>query len=422
MIRTQNPRTAGAWALAAALLMSAAPIAAHSQQTADPAGAAGSNALAAPASPAEPAANGSAANGDLGFSDNAVARGTAIMPVGVNADASPRKPLDPATCEAPLSHRFDKTAEGVQLVFSPVCDKARVTLKAADGGMTRPNAQIVDNALRVDMPCGRQFTHANVIIGFSPLNIHLERVDNPCGAADTRVASVVPLRPDVPEVAASGCAASFAPQVAGGILTAGFTGCTTGEKLSLTYQNTAFSALADASGNASVQVPLMEADATITAPDGTEHAVRWPEAASTLRLALVWEQPVDMDLHVLTPGAPTFDSIQPAHANGRTLGQERGMSVTDTGGEGVNFEVFDSPRNGAATGLGAVYVSNVSRGEVPSGAFCGDGLLAASRFTVMIGGAEKAQAQAFALGGAKCDTPLSVSQYYRRIEDIRPFW
>jgi hypothetical protein len=152
-------------------------------------------------------------------------------------------------------------------------------------------------------------------------------------------------------------------------------------------------------------------------------AVAYSGFKDAVRIALVWRSHVALALHVIEPGAEIGGvaghvRVDPLASKGAsTLGaDETSMSDTDPFG---NLEVYSLPSAGnPGKGLLSYFVEFVSRGETPSGLFCGDGAFASPEFEIWIlryGALEKLQRS---IAPAPCGKPLSEKIRIQRIGDV----
>lgn len=336
-----------------------------------------------------------------------------------NAEATPAAVMP--SCDEPRTVEVTQANGQPQLVIAPVCaDQVRLTLAARDGGMVKPEFTVVDRTLRAALPCGRAFSGLKMMVGFQPVSMALTPKAFPCSDAPVQVAQPVPAAP----VAGSGCGNAFDAAVVDGILTASFAGCTAGEVVSLQYQRVPFNVTAAQDGTAILRLPLLEATSTVQTADGTTHDITWPEAARTIRVVLAWDAAVDLDLYILEPGVSyeAFETAPHSERGQAAFGEHGRMVVTSGASDATRFEVYDSPQSSGPQGMGTVVLSNVSRGMSPSGDFCGEGALASPDFRVLLGGAEQPRKVRFAFEKAECGSTLDSGQYYRRVDDIHPFW
>jgi hypothetical protein len=353
----------------------------------------------------------------------AVAQAPTPAPIPV-ADENPA-PVMPA-CDDPRTVELVETDTGTALMVAPICaDQVRLSLTDRDGAILKPEFNVIDRTLRADLPCGRVFKAVKMMVGFQPVSVGLVPRELPC--SEQVIEAAMPVEeaaPTAPAVPQSGCGNAFDGTVVDGILTAGFSGCNEGEVVTLTYRDHAFDGVANADGAAQISLPLLSAKGLVQTADGAEHDVAWPEANRTIRVVLAWDQPVDLDLYVLEPGQSynTFETVAHADGAGASDGALGRMVRTAAGAERLQFEVYDSQQNNGAQGYGTVVVSDVSRGMVPAGDHCGSGPLAGPDFYVMSGGAEALQEVHFAFTKSACGAELSRGEYYRRVDDIRPFW
>jgi hypothetical protein len=177
--------------------------------------------------------------------------------------------------------------------------------------------------------------------------------------------------------------------------------CRKGQALTVSYGGYETSRKIDASGNAAVDVDLFLGNTqpvSLTYPDGHSETVQ--PAARDLRevskVALIWQAPVNLDLHALEngvnpgdagdvwPGAGvTAETAKSKLADGRGSGF---VSLSDDGGhEGSKIEVytfFHSPEQ--PNGVVSMMLDYVSRGNSPSGEFCGTGDKATIPYEVVL--------------------------------------
>lgn len=351
--------------------------------------------------------------------EKAVAQAPAPAPVPA-AETSP-EPVMPA-CDDPQTVQMVEANGGLQVLVSPVCaEQVRLSLTDRDGAIAKPAFEVIDRTLRVDLPCGRRFKTLKLLAGYQPVSIALSPREVPCTEEVVQVAQ--PAVPTAP-VQASACGNAFDATIEKGILSAAFTGCTAGETIALSYRGVSFETRAADDGNATLRLPLLASSSQVQTADGVGHDVTWPEANQTIRVVLTWDSAVDLDLYVLEPGVSydTFETEPHIARSDAAFGVSGQMVVTSDGAGSTRFEVYDSPQNSGLQGMGAVVVADVSRGMTPTGAFCKGGDLAGPEFRVLTGGAEAPDQARFAFEKAECGSDLRGGQYYRRVNDIRPFW
>jgi hypothetical protein len=147
----------------------------------------------------------------------------------------------------------------------------------------------------------------------------------------------------------------------------------------------------DKEGRARLQIPLFQesTDITWTAGDGPDktETVRFAGARDAFRIALVWRQPLDLQLHVVEPGG-TVNGV-----NGHVWRKQRnedfksgigGLQIDADGATGSDrIEVYDAPpaRN-PRNGLFKVYVDFAARGDIAAPPYCGSGEMAAPSFDI----------------------------------------
>ena len=185
----------------------------------------------------------------------AVAQAPTPAPIPV-ADENPA-PVMPA-CNDPRTVELVETDRGTALMVAPICaDQVRLSLTDRDGAILKPEFNVIDRTLRADLPCGRVFKAVKMMVGFQPVSVGLVPRELPCSEqvieAAMPVEEAAPAAPAVPQ---SGCGNAFDGAVVDGILTAGFSGCNTGEVVTLTYRDHAFDGIANADGMAQTGGPM----------------------------------------------------------------------------------------------------------------------------------------------------------------------
>ncbi len=149
----------------------------------------------------------------------------------------------------------------------------------------------------------------------------------------------------------------------------------------------------DKEGRARLQIPLFQesTDITWTVGDGSDktETVRFAGARDAFRIALVWRQPLDLQLHVVEPGG-TVNGV-----NGHVWRKQRnedfksgigGLQIDADGATGSDrIEVYDAPpaRN-PRNGLFKVYVDFAARGDIAAPPYCGSGEMAAPSFDIWV--------------------------------------
>ncbi|MEY8880483.1 hypothetical protein [Donghicola sp. XS_ASV15] len=345
----------------------------------------------------------------------------APAPAPVPATESSPEPVMPA-CDDPQTVQMVEENGALRVLVSPICaEQVRLSLTDREGAIAKPAFDVIDRTLRVDLPCGRRFKTLKLLADYQPISVALSPREVPCTEEVVQVAQ--PVAPPAP-VGSSSCGNAFEATIDDGILSAAFTGCTAGETITLSYRGVSFETLAAEDGSAVLRLPLLAPQSQVETADGAIHDVTWPEANQTIRVVLAWSSSVDLDLYVLEPGVSydTFEAEPHVSREGAAFGTAGQMVVTSDGADAATFEVYDSPQNAGLQGMGAVVVADVSRGMTPSGAFCEGGDLAGPEFRVLIGGAEAPDQARFAFEKAECGSELTRGQYYRRVNDIRPFW
>jgi hypothetical protein len=215
--------------------------------------------------------------------------------------------------------------------------------------------------------------------------------------------------------------------------------CRRGQTVTLQYGGYDLVRKLDDGGKAAIALDLFagkSASATITFADGRAEAVAMPLDREALsKVALIWQAPVDLDLHAIEGGG-SFGKQGHVWANGtvsfdkaKAVMTETGrgvgfLSTSDTGQhEGTKIEVYTflhSPEQG--TGAVNLLIDYVTRGAQPAGEMCSTGRLAEIPFDVVILDQKgRIQRESGVVPAAPCGETLSANARYLRgaISDLR---
>lgn len=176
--------------------------------------------------------------------------------------------------------------------------------------------------------------------------------------------------------------------------------CLAGQKVMLTYGDSESVHVAGQDGSLNLPVDLYQglAPLSLTLPDGTKQQITLPriDLSGISKVAVLWTSPVNLDLHALEYLAPrggdghvwaqSPGSIDQSMTASRDGARGRGFmsSIDDGRGEGMHAEVYTflhnkSQRSGAIT----LIIDYETRGDTPSGEYCGNGSLAAVEAVVI---------------------------------------
>ena len=209
--------------------------------------------------------------------------------------------------------------------------------------------------------------------------------------------------------------------------------CRKGQAVTVKYGSYDFVRKLDANGRSTIIVDLFLGKGEgvkLNYADGRDDAVA--PVASDLnevsKVALIWQSPVDLDLHAFENGAVTgksghvwpgsAGSVETAKAQMNETGRGAGFISTagDGQGEGTKIEVytwFHSPEQD--TGAVTMAVDYASRGDKPAGDKCGQGPLAEIPFDVVITNSKgKVQTESGLIPAAKCGETLAANARYLR--------
>lgn len=172
--------------------------------------------------------------------------------------------------------------------------------------------------------------------------------------------------------------------------------CRANELFEINHGNLRFSGQFDGSGRGDIDIPVLDTGngITILTQDGTltpaEMQYNRREVELTLRVAVAWTAPVDLDLHA-------FEYAAGFGADGHVWQESpRGFRLVRRGGGGFlanypalsaggqSIEVYTFWANSRARrGTARIAVDHASRGNLPDGAFCGDGEFATPSYVIV---------------------------------------
>ena len=271
-------------------------------------------------------------------------------------------------------------------------------------------------------------------------------------AASIAAATAVPAQRVLPQVAAlapqvtsppsqaANCEptkAKTSPLAGGRMRIAIDSACRKGQNVSLRYGNYEFIRKLDNAGRATVDLDLFQGNADpviLNYPDG--HSESFQPAARDLaevwKVALIWQAPVDLDLHAMENGtlagkaghvwSGAASTAEAAKVQSTESGRGAGfMSMSNDGSyEGSKIEVYtffhtpDQP-----SGVVSMLLDYVSRGNNPSGDFCGTGAKASIPYeAVILSPKGTTSRERGVISPAVCGVPLSSSA--RLIRDAIP--
>ncbi|MEQ1696236.1 MAG: hypothetical protein ABL901_10405 [Hyphomicrobiaceae bacterium] len=271
-------------------------------------------------------------------------------------------------------------------------------------------------------------------------------------AANLAAAAATPTQRNQPQVAALAPQVSGAPQPAanceatkaktsqlsgGRMLIAIDSPCRKGQSVSLRYGAYELIRKLDNAGRAAIDLDLFQGNTGaigLSYPDG--HSENLQPAARDLaevwKVALIWQAPVDLDLHAQENGALSgkpghiwqggASTVEAAKSQIAASGRGAGfMSTSDDGShEGAKIEVYtfyQSPDQ--PNGVVSMLLDYVTRGNTPTGDFCGTAAKATVPYeAVILSPKGTTSRERGVISPAACGVPLSSSA--RLIRDAVP--
>ena len=213
--------------------------------------------------------------------------------------------------------------------------------------------------------------------------------------------------------------------------------CRKGQTISLRYGNYELVRKLDNAGRAAIDLDLFQGNTVpvgLNYPDGHSESLQ-PAArdlAEVWKVALIWQAPVDLDLHAMENGALTSKAghvwsgaagtAEAAKAQTADSGRGAGfISMSDNGShEGSKIEVYtffhtpDQP-----SGVVSMLLDYVTRGANPTGDFCGTGAKASIPYeAVVMSPKGTTTRERGVISPAACGVALSASA--RLIRDAVP--
>jgi hypothetical protein len=306
--------------------------------------------------------------------------------------------------------------------------------EARDVGAHR-SAEIADAAQARRRTDGEALRTADVA---APPNTEAPAETRPAAARVAALATPA-AEPVVPVVVAVKPGVSTAPRAGGLADVAIRAPAHAGQRVSIAYASMTLVRTLDKAGNLDLVLDLVEGDgeAVVSFSDGASEriAVRSSDGDKLRKVAILWDSPVDLDLHALEyggriGGAGHLWSSAPGSgeaAFARLAATERShgfLSTVDDGrGAGAKLEVYTIwLAQAQRSGIISFAIDNVTRGDVPSGDHCGEGSLASVPFTVIRYAPDAAPTrESVMLSPAPCGQPLGAEGRLNRaaIEALR---
>ena len=309
--------------------------------------------------------------------------------------------------------------------------------EARDVGAHR-SAEIADAAQARRRTDGEALRTAGVAV---PPNTEAPAETRPAAPAAARVAALATpaAEPVVPVVVAVKPGVSTAPRAGGLADVAIRAPAHAGQRVSIAYASMTLVRTLDKAGNLDLVLDLVEGDgeAVVSFSDGASEriAVRSSDGDKLRKVDILWDSPVDLDLHALEyggriGGAGHLWSSAPGSgeaAFAKLAATERShgfLSTVDDGrGAGAKLEVYTIwLAQAQRSGIISFAIDNVTRGDVPSGDHCGEGSLASVPFTVIRYAPDAAPTrESVMLSPAPCGQPLGAEGRLNRaaIEALR---
>jgi len=257
------------------------------------------------------------------------------------------------------------------------------------------------------------------------------------------IPQVVPAQPAAGAPVGTGapCEATKAQisYLAGGVLRAVIASpCRKGQPVSVSYGGTKTVRKIDANGNAKFDVDLFLGNSQPVALSylGGHTETVQPAAgdlADVFKIALIWDAPVNLDLHAFENGALAGKSGHlwagsagtPNAAKAQLTDNGRGggfVSLSDDGAhEGSKVEVYTFYRSAEQpTGVVAMSLDYASRGDTPSGEYCGTGAHARVTYETVTWSPKGTTArERGAIASAACGVPLSSRLIRDAVPDLQ---
>lgn len=196
--------------------------------------------------------------------------------------------------------------------------------------------------------------------------------------------------------------------------------CRKGVAARIETEGLALRATFDDNGHARILLPLFHPEADIrwqTADETMKNKhVRFSGFHDALRVALIWHDPIDLDLHVVEPGA-AFGALR-GHVSPHHLTSGLGVMHVNarTQPTGDRVEVYDlMPERNPHEGLFKVYVDVAAPDDAPRSSACGD--LAEPEFQLRVLRYGEIDNQNFGFKKAAC-APGRASRHPIKFRDV----
>lgn len=169
--------------------------------------------------------------------------------------------------------------------------------------------------------------------------------------------------------------------------------CRGGATLPVTAGKLSLQATLDKNGKARLRIPLFQESTEIawTGVDGATktETVRFNGFRDAFRIALVWRQPVDLQLHVVEPGGNVSGEtghVWRKRPNDDLKSGVGSLQVDAEGSPGAErIEVYDvAPARNPRGGLFKVHVDFAARGDIAAPPYCGTSETAAPGFEIWV--------------------------------------
>lgn len=202
--------------------------------------------------------------------------------------------------------------------------------------------------------------------------------------------------------------------------------CRAGEPVTLSHAGLEFAARLDSAGRLEIELPVMDIDSGVAAIFGDGARAVAPldyddrAVDLALRVAVSWTTPVDLDLHVFEYAAGFGADGHVWQQNPRAFREVRragggylsSFPAMTAGGQSIEVYTFWA-NSRARPGFARIALDHASRGDTPTGDFCGDGPLATPDYQVVraAGGSVTSRSKG-RFAPAACGVALAVDARY----------
>jgi hypothetical protein len=199
-----------------------------------------------------------------------------------------------------------------------------------------------------------------------------------------------------------------------------FSPCRRNERVRASYGTHEQEAVFDQEGNADLAVAITDDRSAINLSysSGPGEPVQTDPAglATVYRITLQWDEPVDLNLHVVEPSG-VVGGKGDATAGNSAAGLIGKIDLEDNGsGPGPFQESYVLPnRLERPSDILKVYVENVTRTREPFGPFCGQGEHAKIAVTLVVADRGRVRKLPFILPAMPCGDKLDDRSYYTRL-------